>query len=125
MWTERCRKPTGTVGTRFQFPLGFGEPSAAGEDGGEHGNRGNDGDARAQEAKVGVAAEGQRNDSRLFGDGRRAGDHDADQSRGCRGGGEDRSGRRLNGHSHGSGQSHCKGGGDINVVQTAQDVVPA
>ena len=113
--------PTGTVGTRHQSPLGFGDPSAAGEDDGEHGNGGDDGDTRAQEAIFGVAAEGQRNANRLSGDGRRDGDGDADQGRGGHGGGEDCSGRRLNGRSHG-GQSHRDGDDDINVVRRLRSV---
>ena len=60
--------PTGKVGPRFQFPLG--DQSAAEGDGGEHGNRGDDGDAVAREAILEVAAK---------------------QGRGDRGGGEDRS----------------------------------
>ena len=86
--------PIGEVGTRFQFPLRIGEPSAAGGDGGEHGNRGDDGDAIAREAILEVAAE---------------------QGRGGRGEGEDRSDRRLNGRSHG-GEIHRDGDGDIDAV---------
>jgi hypothetical protein len=63
-------------------------------DGGEHGNRGDDGDAIAREAILEVAAE---------------------QGRGGRGGGEDRSDRRLNGRRHG-GEIHRDGDGDIDAV---------
>jgi hypothetical protein len=69
-WTEQCRKPFGKVGTRFQFRLRIGDQSAAEGDGGEHGNRGDDGDAVAREAILEVAAK---------------------HGRGDRGGGEDRS----------------------------------
>jgi len=69
---EQRQKPIGRLWTRFQFRLGIEQPAAAGEDGSEHGNRGDDGDAIAQEAILEVVAE---------------------QGRGGRGGGEDRSDR--------------------------------
>jgi len=70
---EQCQKPLGNLRSRFPCWLGFGVPAAAGEDGGEHGSRGgDDGDAKAHEAILGVAAEGQWNDNHLSGDGRRA-----------------------------------------------------
>jgi hypothetical protein len=80
--------------TRFQFRLGIGDQSATGGGDGEHGNRGEDGDAVAREATLEVAAE---------------------QGRGGRGEGEDRSDRRLNGGRHG-GEIHRDGDGDIDVV---------
>jgi hypothetical protein len=69
-------------------------------DGGEHGNRGDDGDAIAREATLEVAAE---------------------QGRGGRGGGEDRSDRRLNGRRHG-GEIHRDGDGDIDAVPRLRSV---
>jgi hypothetical protein len=93
--------PTGKVGTRFQFPLRIGDQSAAEGDGGEHSNRGDDGDAIAREAILEVAAE---------------------QGRGGRGGGEDSSDRRLNGGRHRGGQSRRDGDGDIDVVRRLRSV---
>ena len=69
-------------------------------DGGEHGNRGDDGDAIARETILEVAAE---------------------QGRGGRGGGEERSDRRLNGGSHG-GEIHRDGDGDIDAVPRLRSV---
>ena len=99
-WTEPCRKPFGKVGTRFQFRLRIGDQSAAEGDGGEHGNRGDDGDAVAREAILEVAAK---------------------QGRGGRGGGEDRSDQRLNGGSH-NGKIHRDGDGDIDAVRRLRSV---
>jgi hypothetical protein len=73
----------------------FGDPSAEEGDGGEHGDRSDDGDTRAREAILEDAAE---------------------QGRGGRGGGEDSSDRRLNGRSHG-GEIYRDGDGDIDIVR--------